>query len=87
MVEDHVSAGLLRYSDRVKLVRSAIRLGIPRFHANLIVAMVQHEGEGTPLQSSPFIQPTSGSKIPWAIIAAAGMQLAILWSAWHLFHV
>ena len=87
MVEDHVSAGLLRYSDRVKLIRSAIRLGIPRFHANLIVAMVQNEAEGMPVQSSSLIQPSRGSKIPWAIISVAGIQLMIMWGTWHLVHI
>lgn len=34
--------GLLRYSQRAKLLRRAQKLGIGRFEANLVIATVQH---------------------------------------------
>lgn len=43
---DHVASRLLgqvlRYSDRVTMLKAADRLRIGRFRANLIIAMVQH---------------------------------------------
>jgi len=42
-VEGHVHEGILCYSDRLKLLRTAQRLHIERFRANLIIALVQRQ--------------------------------------------
>jgi len=41
-VEDAMAGGILRYSDRLKLLKRAEHFGIRRFDANLLIAMVQN---------------------------------------------
>jgi hypothetical protein len=45
MVERHLDGPVLCYSERQSLLRAAARLGIGRFEANLIIALVQHRAE------------------------------------------
>jgi hypothetical protein len=47
-VTSHLQGGLLRYSQRVALIKEAERLGIKRFEANLIIAVAQHRHRPTP---------------------------------------
>ena len=46
-VEGHVHEGILCYSDRLKLLRTAQRLHIERFRANLIIALIQRQSRKT----------------------------------------
>jgi hypothetical protein len=45
MVRQHLDGPVLCYEDRQTLLRTAARLGIGRFDANLIIAAVQHRAE------------------------------------------
>lgn len=77
-----MAGGVLRYSDRVELLRSAGQLGIARFHANLIIAAVQH---GTVLH--PVIQGNRTSRATFVLtILAFGLVQSVIciavWSIW-----
>src|SRR5438046_655750 len=54
----------LRYSQRLQLLREAKRLGIERFEANLIIAMVQHRLANAP---APIVEETR-SVPTWLIV-------------------
>ena len=43
MVEAELDGGVLRYARRRSLLAKAETLGIPAFHANLLIAAVQHQ--------------------------------------------
>ena len=67
-----VQSRTLRYSTRLKLLREAESLGIERFEANLIIAMVQHRLNALPGPdeiSRPLVRP-------WMV--AVALQIAIL---------
>ncbi len=53
MVEAEMEAGLLRYSIRRRLVRYAVKMGIPQFEAQLIMAQVR-TGNGSPGSVRPL---------------------------------
>ena len=61
---------ILRYSIRQRLLRKAGWLGIGRFHANLLIALVQHELQKRGEISAPFDQASAGSA---ALNAASGV--------------
>src|SRR5258708_7362846 len=48
MVEKSLDGPILRYTQRVKLLKSAERLGIERFEANLVIAAVLHRHRDLP---------------------------------------
>lgn len=72
---------ILRYSQRVELMRHARRIGLRTFDANLIIAAVQNRVKET-------IAPEPPKPMSWqfAIAVAALLQLAIIVSAWWLLH-
>ncbi len=83
MVVSAVEHSTLRYSRRLQLLREAQRLGIERFEANLIIAMVQHRLGQLNIDSP---EPTRRFVVgPW--VAVAVVQIAIVLaalSAWRL---
>ena len=81
LVADRLEGSVLRYSARLDLLEVAAGLGISRFHANLIIAAVQHQMDnGDDRQCTP--KPTA--KWPVATVALL-VQSAILFAAWELF--
>lgn len=67
----------LRYSRRLQLLREADSLGIERFEANLIIAMVQHRLNAS---SSPA-RLSRRTVTPWLMIIAV-QSLVILAGVW-----
>lgn len=61
-------APVLRYSLRLELIRQGEKLGLTRFHANLVIATIEHEWEQKPAQRlvakpvTPLRLNTSNSK-------------------------
>jgi hypothetical protein len=56
MVHEALDGGILRYTQRLRLLKAAASMGIGRFDANLIIATVQHRF-GQP----PAAEPTADS--------------------------
>ena len=76
---------LLHFSRRQQLLATANRLGIDRFHANLIIAVAQHHAP-TPRASTTTILPArQGRALPIAL-ALFVVQAAIAWGAWRVLH-
>lgn len=67
-VEQAADDALLRYSQRMTLLRQAEHMGIGRFEANLIIAVVQHQ---IPHSSSPRTQ-----RRPLPLWTLVGLALA-----------
>ena len=72
-----MESGTLRYSRRLKLLREAETLGIERFEANLIIAMVQHRLNGLAVPK----EPSRTAIAPWLVMIAvqAVVVLGALW--------
>jgi hypothetical protein len=49
---------LLRYSQRLELLRMGEQTGLSRFQANLVIAAIQHEARGS--HSASATQPSNG---------------------------
>lgn len=79
MVAGAIEGGILRYSRRQKLLRQAARLGVGRFEANLIIAMVQHR---YPSGAPEVPRRRRGSGVAMALVVL--VQAAILVGAWLL---
>src|SRR5580700_5166234 len=57
-VTEQIRGSILSYSDRLKLLRTAERLHIERFRANLIIALMQRQAQTTrPLVGEPSTAP------------------------------
>lgn len=83
MVVAAVERSTLRYSRRLALIREAERMGIERFEANLIIAVVQHRLGKLELESP---QPARRfSPGPW--LAFGAVQIAILLAALQLWRL
>lgn len=81
-VASQLEGQVLRYSLRLKLLKAANRLGIGRFHANLVIAAVEHQqGLFVPVPAPRRIQ--GKSLLPLAVFVAT--QCIILLLAWSLF--
>ncbi|MGH7177966.1 MAG: hypothetical protein ACREJC_11340 [Tepidisphaeraceae bacterium] len=77
-VASRLDGAVLRYSDRVQLLKRAAHLGITRFDANLIIAAVQYRA-GPAIRHKPRVKaPTLVS--PVAVFAL--LQCAIAAGAW-----
>jgi hypothetical protein len=76
-----VGGTVVRYSDRLRLIHAAQELGIGRFHANLIIAAVQHEQT----VDTPRIQPESSPRQAALVLAALLTQIAVIAGAWWMF--
>jgi hypothetical protein len=75
-VEGHVHEGILCYSDRLKLLRTAQRLHIERFRANLIIALVQRQSQTT----RPKMRMAADSAMTprrWKITSVLGIVLLV----------
>ena len=69
-VQSVLTAGVLRYSDRRRLLQSAGRRGIGRFEANLIIAAVQHRA------GAGVARATSGTSVaPGSLVQGASIPL------------
>jgi hypothetical protein len=57
---------VLRYSQRRGLIRTARRLGMGDFEANLVIAAVQHERRSAPVAAASKLdeKPRSGLRLP-----------------------
>jgi hypothetical protein len=71
---------VLRYSQRLALLRRAADLGISRFEANLLIAAVQHR-----CVTSPAPAPPSRANRLMLMAFAAGVQSLIAFLIWRLF--
>lgn len=69
---------VLRYSNRLRLLRRAEQLGIERFEASLIIATVQHRQVRSAESTTP--------RRRWldAMVLAAGVQALILTALWAM---
>jgi hypothetical protein len=83
-VARQVSGQLLRQSQRLSLLKTAERLGIDRFHANLIIAVAQHDAQ-TQAARQALMVPSKHFPIAIAAIVLF-MQTLIAWGAWRLLH-
>lgn len=70
--------GILRYSERVTLLREAGQLGIGRFEANLIIASVQHQ-----VQLAKARNPSTQPRMFSSFIAGVAMQGLIAWGIYR----
>jgi hypothetical protein len=85
LVEQRIGQGILRYSDRARLMSDARRLGIGRFYANLVIATLQHNADVEPIPRDgawPSRIPTRGIRIGFALL----IQAAILLAVWRVIH-
>jgi hypothetical protein len=79
---------VLRYSDRVKLLRDGERLGIGRFRANLIIAMVQHARGDRVLVAADVPRdelPGWWSSISGAVAIALAIEVVVAVVSWLWF--
>jgi hypothetical protein len=80
VVAASIDGPVLRYSQRLVLLKDAERRGIGRFEANLIIAAVLHrEGMGQEYELLPI-----GNRMGWLapVLTFVGLQSAILVGAW-----
>lgn len=71
---------ILRFSQRLELLKEAARRGIGRFQANLIIASVEHELRTDGNRAAPIKAPSILSA--WVLFAT--LQSAILTGFWRL---
>ena len=79
-VRARLDGPVLRYSQRLELIKEAGRRGIGRFEANLVIAAVLHrEGRGQEYELRP--------EAKWVapVVTFAAVQGAILAGAWWVF--
>lgn len=86
---DHVASTLegrlLTGSSRHDLLKTAHRLGIPRFHANLVIAVLQHDAAQTP---GPVERIAATRRSTFSIAALLLLvQLLIAGAAWYAFTI
>jgi hypothetical protein len=84
LVRQHLTGPVLCYEDRESLLRTAARLGIGRFDANLIIAAVQHRAEGEHVDVRGTATEQTGATGRWwasvAIVLAVETSLSLV--AW-----
>jgi len=86
---DHVAAQvhgkLIHYSQRQALMRTAERLGISRFHANLIIAVALNDADKeTPATTLQLRPPRRWEFLLHALVVVA-VETLIAWGAWRVF--
>jgi hypothetical protein len=79
-VEAAIAGSLLRYSQRLTLLKDAQRRGIGRFEANLIIAAVVHRAG---IRQETTIPPTRSRLLP-VLLTVLVTQAAIVAGAWWL---
>jgi len=85
LVEQRIGQGVLRYSDRARLLSDARRLGIGRFYANLVIATLQHNVDVEPIPhdaESLSRIPSRALRIGLALL----IQAIILLASWRVIH-
>jgi hypothetical protein len=80
MVRSNLTGPVLTYSSRLKLLAQASRLGISRFHANLLIAAVQHENE---MPAPEKVESRPKSLLMNAVMVIA-VQASIVAAAWMM---
>jgi hypothetical protein len=82
LVEQRIGQGVLRYSDRARLLSEARRLGIGRFYANLVIATLQHVEPIPHDAGSRSRIPSRALRIGFAVL----IQAIILLACWRVIH-
>lgn len=77
LVLDHLDGPVLRFSVRQKLLRQADALGLGRFEANLLIALVEHRH-----RQSPVLPPRRTRRNWRAMVIFLLIQSIILAAAW-----
>lgn len=77
LVLDHLEGPVLRFSVRQKLLRQAAEMGIGRFEANLLIALVEHRHR----QSPPPWPSQPSHRTPWRTAAIVLLIEVILLTA------
>jgi hypothetical protein len=73
----------LGYTRRLRLIKAAANLGVRRFDANLIIALVQHRAK--PVAAAVQTEPKPSWKFPLANVACfVIVQSAIILAAWWM---
>jgi hypothetical protein len=78
-VREFLNDGMLTYSNRQKLLKSAEIRNIPRFEANLIIAAVQHRSHS---RSDEKVSARSSHRS--LILAFIASQIALLATVWMI---
>ena len=82
LVRDHLDSPILRFSTRQKLLRQAAPMGLGRFEANLLIALVEHRHRRPAIPESPRRLNAS----PWRAVAGFVLIEAIILAAgWVVF--
>ena len=90
-VSSHIAGKSLRYSDRLKLLARADELGIGRFEANLIIALVQHRFPERTNANEDIEHDADGMPIYRVfgirreVVAFVAVQTLIALGAWFIF--
>ena len=77
------ASGVLRYSQRLQLLRAAPRFGLNRFEANLAIAAVMSRQRGRPATQDPHPADRSLISGVAAFVVVQGALLLGTW--WTLF--
>ena len=81
LVRDHLDSPILRFSTRQKLLRQAAQMGLGRFEANLLIALVEHRH-----RSHPTPQNRPPTRSAWQTAAAVALiEATILAAGWMVF--
>jgi hypothetical protein len=79
-VSERISAGPFTFSDRMEALQSAERIGIPRFKANLIVALTQSAAADRPVGSRPVGRRSPVGALLTAVILIEAAIAGIFYS-------
>ncbi|HZK80463.1 MAG TPA: hypothetical protein VFC46_05330 [Humisphaera sp.] len=86
---DHVASQLderlLHFSKRQVLLKTAQNLGIGRFHANLIIAVAQHQAGRHAIPPVTF-QPARGRSLLVTVSIILMVQALIVAAVWFMLH-
>jgi hypothetical protein len=82
LVASHLVGRVLPYSRRMELLDIAEKLGIGRFHANLVIAAVQHQFSEIALAECVA---TPRWRWPATIFSVIAIQALVLLAAWAVF--
>lgn len=81
-----VDSRLMLFSERYALLKTAERLGIDRFHANLIVAVAQHQAEERGSTSIPLQKTAKGKRSLAPLMLIVAVQALIVSAGWWILH-
>jgi len=83
LVPGQLVGTVLPWSRREALVRTAAKLGISRFEANLIIAAVQNQ-MGVGLKGEEVRRPRLAKRIALGLTVFVAVQAVIVAAAWYL---